>query len=97
MSIAIKISTLVIRTLAKPISATLKEQAKSHATFRKACVGIAQTVHRFDINLRMNLLGEKGEQEDEGSLYLTTIMVLMIFRPQTRPATQRVESNRFGC
>lgn len=62
MSIAFKLSTLAIRTLAKPISVALKSQAKQHATFRKFCINIAQTTHRFDINMRMNLLGEKGLQ-----------------------------------
>lgn len=62
MSIAFKLSTLAIRTLAKPISVALKSQAKQHASFRKLCINVAQTTHRFDINMRMNLLGEKGLQ-----------------------------------
>ncbi|KIY71299.1 OPA3-domain-containing protein [Cylindrobasidium torrendii FP15055 ss-10] len=53
-----KIATLVIRTLAKPISVRLKEQAKKHDTFRHICVSLAQYMHRSEIRLRTGLLGE---------------------------------------
>ncbi|KZV68099.1 OPA3-domain-containing protein [Peniophora sp. CONT] len=54
----VKIGTLVIRTLAKPISNQIKMQVKNHETFRKMCVSLAQTMHRSEIRLRTKLLGE---------------------------------------
>lgn len=56
MSVAFKLSTLVVRTLAKPIAETIKSQAKEHAKFRKVCVGVAQGVHRLDVGMRLGLL-----------------------------------------
>ncbi|GEQ68449.1 hypothetical protein JCM33374_g2117 [Metschnikowia sp. JCM 33374] len=56
--IALKFTSLLLRTIAKPISVTLKAQAKEHESFRKACIKVAQTVHSTDIKLRMKLLGE---------------------------------------
>ncbi|GJE88107.1 OPA3 domain-containing protein [Phanerochaete sordida] len=53
-----KLATLVIRTLAKPISNQIKTQVKQHETFRNICVGLAQRMHRGEIQLRMRLLGE---------------------------------------
>ncbi|EKM56117.1 uncharacterized protein PHACADRAFT_145226 [Phanerochaete carnosa HHB-10118-sp] len=58
-----KLATLVIRTLAKPISNQIKTQVKQsqtrrHETFRDICVGLAQRMHRAEIQLRMRLLGE---------------------------------------
>lgn len=38
----------------------MKAQAKEHDTFKKACISIAQRLHRTDVNLRMKLMGEKG-------------------------------------
>ncbi|KAM9922435.1 hypothetical protein OXX59_005827 [Metschnikowia pulcherrima] len=56
--IALKFTSLLLRTIAKPIAVTMKAQAKEHETFRKACIRVAQTVHSTDIKLRMKLLGE---------------------------------------
>ncbi|OCH86205.1 OPA3-domain-containing protein [Obba rivulosa] len=53
-----KIATLLIRTLAKPISNQLKNQAKEHETFRTFCVSLAQRMYRTEVRLRTNLLGE---------------------------------------
>ncbi|KAI0085938.1 OPA3-domain-containing protein [Irpex rosettiformis] len=53
-----KIATLVIRTLAKPISNQIKTQAKQHERFRDLCVGLAQRMHRTEVQLRTRLLGE---------------------------------------
>ncbi|KAI0689840.1 optic atrophy 3 protein-domain-containing protein [Cytidiella melzeri] len=53
-----KIATLVIRTLAKPISNQIKTQVKQHETFRNLCVGLAQRMHRTEVQLRVSLLGE---------------------------------------
>ncbi|KAG7095602.1 hypothetical protein E1B28_006331 [Marasmius oreades] len=56
-----KIATLVIRTLAKPISSQIKNQAKQHETFRTFCVGLAQRMHRTEVKLRTNILGEPAK------------------------------------
>jgi len=53
-----KIGTLVIRTLAKPISSRIKNQAKEHERFRNVCVSLAQFMYRSEVRLRTNLLGE---------------------------------------
>jgi len=56
-----KIATLLIRTLAKPISTQLKNQAKQHETFRTICVGLAQNMYKAEVKLRTNLLGETAK------------------------------------
>lgn len=56
--IALKFTSLLLRTIAKPIAVTLKAQAKEHEAFRQACIRVAQTLHLTDIKLRMRLLGE---------------------------------------
>lgn len=57
--IALKFTSLLVRTVAKPIANTIKAQAKEHEKFKKVCINIAQTVHSTDLKLRMSLLGEK--------------------------------------
>ncbi|OJA11912.1 hypothetical protein AZE42_06133 [Rhizopogon vesiculosus] len=54
----VKLATLVIRTLAKPISTQLKNQAKQHETFRSICISLAQSMHTAEVKLRTNILGE---------------------------------------
>lgn len=54
----VKIGTLVIRTLAKPISSRIKTQAREHERFRNICITLAQTLYRYEIRLRTGLLGE---------------------------------------
>lgn len=56
--IALKLTSLLVRTVAKPISVALKAQAKEHEAFRAACIRVAQAVHSTDVKLRMRLLGE---------------------------------------
>lgn len=56
--IALKVTSLLVRTVAKPIANGLKAQAKNSEGFRNACIKIAQTVHSTDVRLRMKLLGE---------------------------------------
>ncbi|KAF7760841.1 hypothetical protein Agabi119p4_10250 [Agaricus bisporus var. burnettii] len=55
---SLKIATLVIRTVAKPIASRIKTQAKEHDRFRTFCVDLAQLLHRSEIQLRTNILGE---------------------------------------
>ncbi|KAF8608646.1 OPA3-domain-containing protein [Ceratobasidium sp. AG-I] len=57
----VKLATLVIRTLAKPISAKLKQQAEQHETFRNICVSWAQWAHRSEVQLRTNIMGETAK------------------------------------
>lgn len=57
-AIALKVTSLLVRTVAKPIALTIKAQAKEHEAFRNACIRVAQTVHTTDVTLRMKLLGE---------------------------------------
>ncbi|SGZ58363.1 CIC11C00000000982 [Sungouiella intermedia] len=56
--IALKFTSLLVRTLAKPMALALKTQAKEHELFKSACIRVAQTVHSTDVKLRMRLLGE---------------------------------------
>ncbi|KAJ5085234.1 hypothetical protein N7532_010005 [Penicillium argentinense] len=53
MSLTLKISSLVIRTLSKPIANQIKAQAREHERFRNVCVSMAQALHRFDMRLRL--------------------------------------------
>jgi len=57
-----KVATLLIRTLAKPISNQLKTQAREHPKFRSICVNLAQSMYRTEVKLRTNLLGEPANQ-----------------------------------
>lgn len=52
----VKIGTLLIRTLAKPISSRIKTQAREHERFRNVCVSLAQTLYRYEVRLRTGLL-----------------------------------------
>ncbi|KAJ3731190.1 optic atrophy 3 protein-domain-containing protein [Lentinula guzmanii] len=66
-----KIATLVIRTIAKPISTQLKRQAKDvqyylhllsrHERFRNFCVSLAQLMYRTEVRLRTGILGEPAK------------------------------------
>ncbi|KAF3927434.1 hypothetical protein ABW21_db0206996 [Orbilia brochopaga] len=69
-TIAVKLTSLAIRTLAKPIANSIKQQAQEHPRFRALCIGIAQAVHRTDMRIRLNLLRDssviqKAEEEEE--------------------------------
>ncbi|KAI0255169.1 OPA3-domain-containing protein [Lactifluus subvellereus] len=57
----VKIGTLLIRTLAKPISARIKNQAREHERFRNLCMSLAQTMYRYEVRLRTGLLGEPAK------------------------------------
>ncbi|KAJ3747529.1 optic atrophy 3 protein-domain-containing protein [Lentinula detonsa] len=66
-----KIATLIIRTIAKPISTQLKRQAKDvqhylhlpsrHERFRNFCVSLAQLMYRTEVRLRTGILGEPAK------------------------------------
>jgi len=55
---SVKLATLAIRTIAKPISARLKQQAQQHESFKNFCISLAQWSHRTEVRLRTGLLGE---------------------------------------
>lgn len=44
--------------MAKPIAARIKNQAREHERFRTVCIDLAQFLHRTEIRLRTNILGE---------------------------------------
>ncbi|TFK27093.1 OPA3-domain-containing protein [Coprinopsis marcescibilis] len=56
---SVKLGTLVIRTLSKPIATKIKEQARQHPRFRGFCIDLAQFVYRTELKLRTNILGEQ--------------------------------------
>ncbi|EAW15247.1 OPA3 family protein [Aspergillus clavatus NRRL 1] len=60
MSLTLKLSSLVIRTLSKPIANQIKGQAREHERFRKFCISIAQGLHRVDMRLRLGSLRDSA-------------------------------------
>ncbi|WWD16456.1 hypothetical protein CI109_100882 [Kwoniella shandongensis] len=57
---SVKIFSLAVKTLAKPIANTIKAQATQHETFRNICIGLAQRMHRTEARMRMGLLNTEG-------------------------------------
>ncbi|VEU20000.1 DEKNAAC100761 [Brettanomyces naardenensis] len=55
-NIAVKLSTLFIRQISKPVANVIKAEAKNHAGFKRFCVAVAQNLHFFDNSLKMRLL-----------------------------------------
>ncbi|CAR22243.1 OPA3-like protein [Lachancea thermotolerans] len=53
--LALKLGTLLIRQVTRPVANVLKAQAKQHDTFKKVCVGLAQKMHRVDARLRTRM------------------------------------------
>ncbi|KAI1951049.1 hypothetical protein LOZ57_001599 [Ophidiomyces ophidiicola] len=66
-SITLKLSSLVIRTLSKPIANQIKAQAREHERFRRVCVSFAQTLHRIDMRLRLGLLQSSASIERQAA------------------------------
>ncbi|ORY05683.1 optic atrophy 3 protein-domain-containing protein [Clohesyomyces aquaticus] len=56
MSLTLKITSLFVRTLAKPMANAIKRNAHEHERFRKLCVSFAQRLHRIDMRMRLGLL-----------------------------------------
>ncbi len=52
----IKLASLFVRTLSKPLAASIKNQAKNHPKFKAFCISIAQTYHSIDVRLKRKLL-----------------------------------------
>ncbi|GAA6023852.1 hypothetical protein JCM10207_005395 [Rhodosporidiobolus poonsookiae] len=55
---SLKIASLLLRTLSKPIANKIKQQAKEHEGFKSRTITMAQWLHRAEMNLRVRLLGE---------------------------------------
>lgn len=64
----VKIGYLFIRTIAKPFSAVIKQQAKDHPKFKEVCVRCAQFYHRLDVRMRRRLAARAGEEVASGSI-----------------------------
>ncbi|KAI9484116.1 MAG: optic atrophy 3 protein-domain-containing protein [Benjaminiella poitrasii] len=58
----IKIGSLLVRTLAKPVANSIKTQAKQHPKFREFCINVAQGSHTLEMTLKMKFLGYKTEK-----------------------------------
>ncbi|SCU79420.1 LANO_0A06194g1_1 [Lachancea nothofagi CBS 11611] len=54
-ALAVKLGTLLIRQVTRPVANILKAQAKQHDKFKEICVGLAQKMHRVDAKMRSRL------------------------------------------
>lgn len=63
MSLALKFTSLAVRTLSKPIANYIKRQAREHEGFRRTCIGFAQALHRVDMRWRIGLLQDAAAIE----------------------------------
>ncbi|KAL1310721.1 hypothetical protein AAFC00_000976 [Neodothiora populina] len=63
MSLTLKLASLVVRTLAKPVGNTIKRNAREHDGFRRYCVTFAQGLHRIDMRMRLGILHDAAAQE----------------------------------
>lgn len=56
---SLKIASLLLKTLAKPLAKKIKNSARDHPTFStQVVIPIAQFLHRNEMKLRINLLGD---------------------------------------
>ncbi|KAK1918546.1 hypothetical protein P3342_001465 [Pyrenophora teres f. teres] len=56
MSLTLKVTSLFVRTLAKPVANAIKRNAHEHERFRRVCIKFAQGLHRVDMRMRLGLL-----------------------------------------
>ncbi|CAO1598148.1 hypothetical protein XANCAGTX0491_001920 [Xanthoria calcicola] len=63
--VVIKLGSLLIRTLSKPVANYIKSQAREHPRFRRLCIAGAQRVHRLDMSLRLGLLQDHATIEKQ--------------------------------
>lgn len=54
----VKVFSLLIKTLSKPIASRLKSGAQDHPQFRKICVGVAQSLHRYETRLASGIFSK---------------------------------------
>lgn len=59
----IKLGTLALKTLSKPIAARLKQQAGIHPKFRSFIVSIAQANHRMTTTMQRRIYGHATDVE----------------------------------
>jgi hypothetical protein len=50
---SIKLGSLLVRTLSKPLANSLKRNAKNNQKFERFCIGIAKAFNRFDLRFKM--------------------------------------------
>ncbi|KAI5780677.1 optic atrophy 3 protein-domain-containing protein [Peziza echinospora] len=62
-TVGLKLGSLLIKTISKPIATAIKAQARDHPTFRRICISLAQSVHRADMRLRLGLLRDAATIE----------------------------------
>jgi optic atrophy 3 protein len=61
MSLALKIGTLILRTLSKPVSKYLAEQAQDPGSARDLCHRFGQRHHRIETQLTLKLKGHHAD------------------------------------
>ncbi|KAF7803381.1 OPA3-like protein [Senna tora] len=59
----LKLGTLVVKTLSKPVASRLKQQAAIHPRFRQYIVTIAQTNHRITTRMQRRIYGHATDVE----------------------------------
>uniref|UniRef100_A0A7N0UH14 OPA3-like protein n=1 Tax=Kalanchoe fedtschenkoi TaxID=63787 RepID=A0A7N0UH14_KALFE len=59
----LKLGVLLLKTLAKPIAAKLKQQAGVHPRFRQLIINIAQANHRITTNTQRRIYGHATDVE----------------------------------
>ncbi|PKI58542.1 hypothetical protein CRG98_021067 [Punica granatum] len=59
----LKLGTLALKTLSKPVASRLKQQAAIHPRFRAFIVGIAQANHRMTTTMQRRLYGHATDVE----------------------------------
>ncbi|KAK3020274.1 hypothetical protein RJ639_047714 [Escallonia herrerae] len=59
----LKLGTLALKTLSKPIAGRLKKQAGSHPRFRQHIINIAQANHRLTTRLQRRIYGHATDVE----------------------------------
>ncbi|XP_073000463.1 OPA3-like protein [Typha latifolia] len=59
----VKLGTLALKTLCKPIANRLKKEAGLHPKFRQLIINIAQTNHRISTNIQRRIYGHATNVE----------------------------------
>ncbi|KAJ0836616.1 hypothetical protein HanRHA438_Chr16g0769011 [Helianthus annuus] len=59
----LKLGTLALKTLSKPIASRLKQQAAIHPKFRASIIGLAQANHRLTTNIQRRIYGHATDVE----------------------------------
>nr|GMD93118.1 OPA3-like protein [Ipomoea batatas] len=59
----LKLGTLALKTLSKPVAARLKKEAGRHPKFRNFIVGIAQANHRITTTMQRRIYGHATDVE----------------------------------